>query len=103
MGRPRPTSARRSVRGGRLPPIPGSCQREPPRFSASKSHDLPGRVIWSPPIGLPLPVLLSGDDTGGAIRGAGRADLFWGTGDEAKRYAGVMKRSSRLYYLVPKE
>jgi membrane-bound lytic murein transglycosylase A len=42
-------------------------------------------------------------DTGGAIRGGGRADLFWGTGDVAKRFAGVIKDDhARLYYLVPK-
>ncbi len=40
-------------------------------------------------------------DTGGAIRGGGRADLFWGSGDEAKRYAGFIKDNARLYYLVP--
>jgi membrane-bound lytic murein transglycosylase A len=41
-------------------------------------------------------------DTGGAIRGGGRADLFWGSGAEAKRFAGVIKDDrARLYYLVP--
>lgn len=43
------------------------------------------------------------DDTGGAIRGTGRVDLFWGPGPEAKRNAGVIKNVARLYYLVPKE
>ncbi len=41
-------------------------------------------------------------DTGGAIRGGGRVDLFWGSGDEAKRYAGFMKDSAEVYYLVPR-
>jgi membrane-bound lytic murein transglycosylase A len=41
-------------------------------------------------------------DVGGAIRGTGRVDLFWGSGDEAKRYAGVMKGTGRLYYMAPK-
>ena len=41
-------------------------------------------------------------DTGGAIRGGGRLDLFWGRGDEAKRNAGVMKHRGRLFYLLPK-
>lgn len=41
-------------------------------------------------------------DSGGAIRGAGRADLFWGTGKEAKKAAGVMKQRARLFYLFPK-
>lgn len=41
-------------------------------------------------------------DIGGAIKGGGRVDLFWGRGHEAKRYAGVMKNKGTLYYLVPK-
>lgn len=41
-------------------------------------------------------------DTGGAIRGGGRVDLFWGSGAEAKRYAGFVKDPARVYYLVPK-
>ncbi len=43
------------------------------------------------------------DDTGGAIRGTGRVDLFWGSGPESKRNAGVIKGNARLQYLVPKE
>lgn len=42
-------------------------------------------------------------DTGGAIRGPGRVDLFWGRGDEAKQVAGVMKSQGRLVYFVPIE
>ena len=40
-------------------------------------------------------------DTGGAIRGAGHVDLYFGEGDEAGREAGVMKRTGHLYYFVP--
>ena len=46
--------------------------------------------------------LVFDQDTGGAIRGPGRVDLFWGAGDEAKRYAGVMKSRGKLFYFVPK-
>lgn len=42
-------------------------------------------------------------DTGSAIRGPHRVDLYWGSGKEAGRYAGVMKEMGRLYYLVPKD
>ncbi|MDR3347326.1 MAG: MltA domain-containing protein, partial [Helicobacteraceae bacterium] len=42
-------------------------------------------------------------DTGGAIKGAVRADLFWGQGDEAAKRAGKMKTLGRLYILLPKE
>jgi len=41
-------------------------------------------------------------DSGGAIKGGGRADLYWGRGPEAKSYAGVMKNEAKLFYLAPK-
>jgi membrane-bound lytic murein transglycosylase A len=41
-------------------------------------------------------------DTGGAIKGAVRADLFWGHGPEAERNAGLMKHPGRMYVLTPK-
>lgn len=39
-------------------------------------------------------------DTGGAIRGPGRADLFWGNGSYAELAAGHMQHSGVLYFLV---
>ncbi|RLC26649.1 MAG: murein transglycosylase [Deltaproteobacteria bacterium] len=39
-------------------------------------------------------------DTGGAIRGPGRADLFWGNGPYAKIAAGHMQHKGELYFLV---
>lgn len=42
-------------------------------------------------------------DTGGAIRGAGRVDIFMGTGDLAKQRAGLIKGDGELYYLVLKK
>ncbi len=39
-------------------------------------------------------------DTGGAIRGAGRADLFWGHGAYAELAAGHMKEPGKIYCLV---
>ncbi len=42
-------------------------------------------------------------DTGGAIRGAGRVDIFMGTGDRAKQRAGLIKDDGELYYLVLKK
>jgi membrane-bound lytic murein transglycosylase A len=41
-------------------------------------------------------------DTGGAIRGAGRVDVFMGTGTVAKNRAGLMSNDGALYYLVLK-
>jgi membrane-bound lytic murein transglycosylase A len=41
-------------------------------------------------------------DTGGAITGAGRADLFWGNGEYAEIAAGYMQYLGNLYFLVLK-
>lgn len=46
--------------------------------------------------------LMLAQDTGGAIRGPVRADLFWGEGEEAERMAGMMKQRGRLYLLLPR-
>ncbi|MBF0383838.1 MAG: MltA domain-containing protein [Magnetococcales bacterium] len=43
-------------------------------------------------------------DTGGAIRGPGRVDLFLGFGQKAELTAGIMKQGgSRLYFIAPKK
>ena len=41
-------------------------------------------------------------DTGGAIRGPARSDLFWGNGTYAEIAAGHMQHNGRLYMLVLK-
>ena len=46
--------------------------------------------------------LVMAQDTGGAIRGALRADLFWGFGDEAGEQAGRMRQPGRMWILWPK-
>jgi len=50
----------------------------------------------------PLSRLVFAQDTGGAINGAVRADLFWGRGQLAEEYAGRMKQPGRLYVLLPR-
>jgi membrane-bound lytic murein transglycosylase A len=42
-------------------------------------------------------------DTGGAIRGHGRADLFWGRGGQAEWKAGHLKHPGRLFILVARK
>lgn len=42
-------------------------------------------------------------DTGGAIKGALRADLFLGSGEEALEIAGRLKAPLQLWILLPKE
>ncbi|MDH3376289.1 MAG: murein transglycosylase A [Gammaproteobacteria bacterium] len=46
--------------------------------------------------------LLMAQDTGGAIRGPLRADIFWGHGDDAEQLAGNMKQSGEIIVLLPK-
>lgn len=45
--------------------------------------------------------LLVAQDTGGAIRGAVRGDVFWGFGDRAEKLAGAMKSRGRAWLLLP--
>ncbi len=47
--------------------------------------------------------LVLDQDTGGAIKGAGRVDLFVGTGSEAGEVAGLINDAGTLYYLLLKE
>jgi len=51
----------------------------------------------------PMQKLVFAQDTGGAIRGAVRADFFWGFGPDAGALAGRMRQSGRLWLLWPKD
>jgi membrane-bound lytic murein transglycosylase A len=46
--------------------------------------------------------LMVAQDTGGAIKGPVRGDVFWGTGEAAGSRAGVMNASGRYYLLLPR-
>jgi membrane-bound lytic murein transglycosylase A len=50
----------------------------------------------------PLQRLMMGQDTGGAIRGAVRADFFYGFGKQAADSAGLMKQRGQIWVLVPR-
>ncbi|MBI4183991.1 MAG: MltA domain-containing protein [Proteobacteria bacterium] len=80
----------------------------------------PGRSLAVDPLFVPLGVplwldledplaagtrlrrLVLAQDTGGAIRGPIRGDLFWGAGAEAEERAGRMKSRGRYFLLLPK-
>ena len=51
--------------------------------------------------GSPTTLLVVGQDTGGAIRGPLRGDLFFGSGEAAGDLAGVMKHPVRWTLLLP--
>ncbi len=50
----------------------------------------------------PLQRLMLAQDTGGAIKGAVRADFFWGFGPDAGREAGRMRQQGSMWVLLPK-
>ncbi|WP_169566616.1 murein transglycosylase A [Sneathiella limimaris] len=49
----------------------------------------------------PIQRLFMAQDTGGAIRGPVRGDVFWGHGDEAYEKAGAMKSKGQYWMLLP--
>ena len=55
-----------------------------------------------PATNAPLQRLVAAQDTGGAIRGPVRADLFFGFGNTAGEKAGVMKHDGQMWLLWPK-
>jgi len=70
-------------------------------------HSL-GMPMWidvAPPVPHhpPLRRMMFAHDTGGAIKGAVRGDVFWGAGSVAEYVAGHMKSQGKLYVLVPKD
>lgn len=56
--------------------------------------------VW-PGSGQPLRRLVLAQDTGGAIKGAVRADFFWGFGPEAGEGAGRMRQPLQMWVLLP--
>lgn len=61
-----------------------------------------GAPVWIEKDGaMPLRRLMIAQDTGSAIKGAQRADVFIGTGDEAGATAGRIKDPGRMVVLMP--
>ena len=65
-----------------------------------------GALVWldtsGPDEGTRLQRLMLAADTGGAIRGAVRGDVFFGHGAEAERQASLMKGRGSYWILTPK-
>ena len=51
---------------------------------------------------LPKTAFVLNQDTGGAIKGPGKVDLFFGHGPASELVAGHMKREGKLYFLIKK-
>ncbi|MFH0811956.1 MAG: 3D domain-containing protein, partial [Pseudomonadota bacterium] len=58
-----------------------------------------GRVVKM----YPMHRFVVDQDTGAAMKGPGRVDIFWGTGNAAEKIAGGFKETGILYYLLIKE
>jgi membrane-bound lytic murein transglycosylase A len=63
-------------------------------------------LVWldtvHPLEGRPIRRAMAAQDTGGAIAGSIRADVFWGVGPEAERAAGEMRHRGRMWLLWPR-
>lgn len=80
-------------------------------LAVDRTHFALGLPVWldtayaeaAPPHAeRPLRRLMIAQDTGGAIRGGVRGDVFWGDGAEAEGIAGRMKHPGRWWLLLPK-
>ena len=83
----------------------------PGRSMAVDANLVPlGAPLWldttypagTPEAGRPLRRLVVAQDSGSAIKGVVRGDLYWGSGEAALLYAGPMKQQGRYYLLLPK-
>ena len=72
----------------------------PPGALALISLDLPMPTTADTWQAIPVNRYVLDQDTGGAIRGPGRVDIFVGTGDMAGQQAGLINTSGQLYYLL---
>ena len=63
-----------------------------------------GAPVWLEKSGAkPFHRLMVAQDTGAAIKGAQRADIFYGSGDEAGKEAGRVRDTGRMVLLLPIE
>ncbi|MGB5974793.1 MAG: MltA domain-containing protein [Nodosilinea sp.] len=72
----------------------------PPGAIAAIQVSLPQQTPQGSWSSQPTTRLVLDQDTGGAILGPGRVDLFVGTGSQAGELAGRINTSGRLYYLL---
>lgn len=71
-------------------------------IAVDPAHVALGSPVWVEKDGAdPLRRLMVAQDTGSAIKGAQRADVFFGTGDKAGRAAGKLRDPGRMLVLMP--
>ena len=73
-------------------------------IAVDPEHTPLGAPVWIEKAGAdPIHRLMVAQDTGGAIRGAQRADIFYGFGEEAGLAAGEIRDPGRMVVLLPIE
>ena len=71
-------------------------------IAVDPAHVPLGAPVWIEKDGEdPIRRLMVAQDTGSAIKGPQRADIFYGTGDAAGRAAGRLRDPGRLVVLMP--
>ncbi len=71
-------------------------------IAVDKRYTPLGAPVWVEKDGKsPMRRLMVAQDTGSAIKGAQRADIFMGTGDKAGKEAGRLKDPGRMVVLLP--
>lgn len=71
-------------------------------IAADPAYTPLGAPVWVEKDGKnPMRRLMIAQDTGAAIKGAQRADIFFGTGDDAGQAAGRLKDPGRMVVLLP--
>ncbi|NOG70596.1 murein transglycosylase [Roseicella sp. DB1501] len=84
-----------------VPLTPGRSMAVDPAFIPL---GVPVWIVTRDPLdGSPIRRLVQAQDTGGAIRGAARGDLFFGWGEAAAARAGPMREVVEMTVLVPRE
>ncbi|MCM1983930.1 MltA domain-containing protein [Lyngbya confervoides BDU141951] len=90
-----PVSAERSIATDKSLMPPGALalvQTKLPVYTA------PGQIEFQP-----ISRFVLDQDTGSAIKGPGRVDIFMGTGEPARTRAGLVNHVGKLYYLLLKQ
>ena len=88
------TALRSIATDSRLFPKGGLCYLQTRLLDAEKQQSL---KEWEP-----ASFFVLNQDTGGAIRGPARADLFCGNGDYAEFAAGHINTYDKLYFMISK-
>ena len=72
-------------------------------ITGRRSSSKPNSPIESKKPVSPFRRLMIAQDTGSAIVGPARADLYWGAGEDAGRIAGRIRHPGRFVMLLPRE